>query len=167
MTILPTTGFLRLLLILLPLMKPALAVPPPAAEAADLRAHLPPLQPRAIICNPEGNPNLNLQHCHSALQQIPRGLGIGPPLGGMNPSSPYYLPRDFIYNDCRIVVQLGPERDHAMLSWASVRYRASLLVNLCVGGLGAWAPGFNNNGLVPGRSGNATYGGVQITVDRI
>lgn len=167
MKIIPATRFLRLLLILLPLMKAALAAPPMADEDEDRQAHLLPLQRRDVICNPDPNANLNLHDCHLALRRLPGGHGIGIPLGGIDPTSPYYLPREFVHNRCRIMVQLVPELHVAMLSWATVRYRATLLVNLCVGGLGAWAPGYSNHGLVPGRGGNDTYGGVQIGVGRV
>ena len=165
MTAFTTSRILRLLLLLLPLMEPTLAMPPTVADE-DQQAHLSHLQRREVICNPDPNQNLNLQDCHSALQQIPGSLGIGLVLGGTDHSSPYYLPREFAHNNCRIIVQLAPELTHVLVSWASVRYRASLLVNLCVGGLGAWAPGHSNVGLVPGRGGNDTYSGVMIGVMR-
>jgi len=166
MTIFLTARFLGVLLILLPLMKAALAAPPMADKTADRQAHLLPLQRRDVICNPD-NANLNLQDCHSALLRVPGGHGIGLPLGGIDPTSPYYLPREFTHNGCRITIQLAPGLNHVILSWATVRYRTGLLVNLCVGGLGAWAPGYSNHGLVPGRGGNDTYGGVQIGVGRV
>lgn len=165
MTIFLTARFLGLLLLLLPLMKAALAAPP--IIVADRQADLQPLQRRDVVCNPESNANLDLQDCHSALQQVPGGHGVGLPLGGIDPTSPDYLPREFTHNGCRITIQLAPGLNHVILSWETVRYRTALLVNLCVGGLGAWAPGYSNHGLVPGRGGNDTYGGVQIGVGRI
>lgn len=159
-----TSRFPLLLLTILFLTKPALTAPP--IDGKDPLAQPSTLQRRALECNPEPNQNLVLPDCLSALQQVPGGYGIGLPLGGHDPTSPYFLPREFGNAGCRITVQLAPELHHTFLSWATIRYRSALLVNLCVGGLGAWAPGHSNAGLVPGRGGNDTFGGVVIGVGR-
>ena len=155
---------LLLLLILVPVLKAAPTDLPTGGN--DPHANPSRLQRREIICNPEPNQNLNWHDCHTALLQVPGEFGIKTPLSGTDPGSPHYLPRQFTHNGCRIVVELAPEVDHSLLSWGTVRYRASVLVNWCVGGLGAWAPAVANAGLVPGRAGNETYKGVMIGVMR-
>ncbi len=129
----------------------------------DKSAHYSNLHRRHTMCNDEPGQNLNLQDCRAAVQRMPTGSGIGIPLSNTNPRSPQYLPREFLFQDCRVALDFAPGRTEANVFMQTLRFQARLLVDICVGGV---MPGVAHWPVLQGRGGNRTFEGVSISVSR-
>ncbi|MCJ1363217.1 hypothetical protein MMC16_002324 [Acarospora aff. strigata] len=162
MPALTTSLFLLVLLTLLPLTESIPTALPASREDDNLRtSHL---QRRQITCDPTPGQALDYASCQDALSRIP---GAGIPLVGGDSDPPLHHPREFVDGGCRIAFNMTPGIIYPAAFRTTLKHRATLLVNRCVGGLPNWALPNNNMNLVPGRSGTDTYFGVVISVSRV
>ncbi len=86
-----------------------------------------------------------------------------PLTSGGNTASLYNLPRSWSHNGCMVSLQLEPGLQRADVTYSSLRYRATMLVNFCVGGGDFLMPAALNH---PGQGGNETFRGVMIGITR-
>lgn len=104
-------------------------------------------------------------HYHYPDENAPGNPGIAiintPLTTGGDPTSPYHLPRSWSHNGCMVILDLEPGLARADVTYSSIRYRATSLINLCVGGGNVLMPAALNH---PGRGGNDTFHGVMIAV---
>ena len=141
------------------------------------------LHRRQAQCNPLPHQNLIWADCIEAALAMPRSQeGVHyhypdenepgdpsipiihfPLTSGGDPASAYNLPRSWSHNGCMVSAKLEPGLTSADVSFSSIRYQATMLVNLCVGGGNFLMPGPAPH---PGQGGNETYKGVMIGVTR-
>lgn len=139
------------------------------------------LQRRQPSCNPLPGQNLIWADCIAAALAMPRsqegvdyhypgehdpgdtGIAIidRPLTSGGNPASLYNLPRSWSQNGCTVSLRLEPGLDRADVTYSNIKFRATMLVNFCVGGGDFLMPAAVNH---PGHGGNETYKGVMIGV---
>ena len=140
------------------------------------------LQRRAPHCDPRLGQNLVWADCIGAALEMPQSREdvhyhypgeddpgdptipvIDIPLtSGGDPASPYNVPRSWRHNGCMVSVSLEPGLRRADVTFSTIRYQATMLVNLCVGGGNFLMPGPVHLGL----GGNETYKGVRIGVTK-
>lgn len=139
------------------------------------------LQARRIICASVPGPPIIWADCIHAWKTIPvsvegvnfhypPGTGEFPNVGPKiidtpltvdgNPMSLYNLPRSYSHGTCSISLDLEPGLSRADVLLTALKYRVSMIMNICVGGGTELQPGNVHLGL----GGNETYQGVRIGI---
>ncbi len=158
---------------------------PDAIDDTSLTTQLPHLQPRQPTCDPTPNQDIEWADCVSAFVAMPRPIlgknyhfppGIDhealdkmivdtpfrPRVTVDDEHSPYRLPRNWTSGSCRVTLALEPGVEQVPVLFWALKYRVSMIFNLCVGGGTLYAPG----PVHPGMGGHDSYKGVRIDVGR-